>query len=213
VTPARLLTDVQYNNAVATLFGNKSRPLSDQIAATGDVYDNDASGLIASPRTAEALEETAQRVADEAFSSGAVKFACASGDDQASCANAFVEKEGLRVFRRPPSEGEAKLLTDLFSKLRSDPIEDSESDAAKGVLTAMLQMPGFLYQLALGEGSCHDAGIEREGKRLRLSQVFCELEGLGRELVAPRFLRWGVHLDGQCGQEHGSLGCSGLTGG
>ncbi len=152
-TPARLLTDVQYNNAVATLFGNTTRPLTEPIAATGELYDNDASGLIAGPRTTEALAETAEVVADEAFSSGAVSFSCASGEDEADCVSSFVEKQGLRVFRRPPTADETKLLTDLFTKLRSEPIEDSDTDAAKGLLAAMLQMPGFIYQVALGEGT------------------------------------------------------------
>ncbi len=153
ITPARLLTDVQYNNAVATLFGNTSRPLNEQISAHGDVYDNDASGLIASPRTAEALEEVALKVAQEAFSSGAVDFPCSSGEDEATCIESFIAKEGLRVFRRPPTADETQLLSGLYSELRAAPIEDSQDDAARGVLGAMLQMPGFLYQVALGEGA------------------------------------------------------------
>ena len=39
VTPARLLTDTQYNNAVAALFGDTSRPLTEQIQALGELYD------------------------------------------------------------------------------------------------------------------------------------------------------------------------------
>lgn len=151
VTPARLLTDIQYNNAVAALFGDESRPLGEQIRALGELYDNDSSALSASPRTVEIFEEVATRVSDRAFASGKVAFECASGESEDSCVTSYVDQLGLKVFRRPPTEEEKSVLTGLFTELRSDPIGDSAEDAAKGVLSAMLQMPGFLYQTELGE--------------------------------------------------------------
>jgi hypothetical protein len=151
ITPARLLTDIQYNNAVAALFGVGSAPLSAQIAAHGDVYDNDASGLTSSPRLVEAFEAAAAHVASEAFESGAVRFDCASGEET-TCIGEFISQNGLRIFRRPPSEDEVGILTRLFASLRAEPIEDTPEAAAEGVLTAMLQMPAFLFRTELGEG-------------------------------------------------------------
>lgn len=152
VTPARLLTDIQYNNAVADLFGVDSAPLTEQIASHGDVYDNDASGLTSSPRLVEAFEAAASKVASEAFGTGAVSFDC-STDDEASCIGDFIARHGVRIFRRPPTEDEVGILKRLFGALRSPPIEDTPEAAAEGVLTAMLQMPAFLYHTALGEGT------------------------------------------------------------
>jgi hypothetical protein len=151
VTPARLLTDLQYNNTVAALFGVHSAPLTEQVASHGDVYDNDASGLGSNPRLVEAFETAAVRVAAEAFQTGAVRFECPSADE-AACIGDFVERHGLRVFRRPPTAPELGLLVDLFHELRSPPIEDPPEAAAEGVLAAMLQMPAFLFHTALGSG-------------------------------------------------------------
>lgn len=152
VTPARLLTDLQYNNTVAALFGVGSAPLTEQVASHGDVYDNDASGLGSNPRLVEAFEAAAVRVASEAFESGAVGFECAEADEGA-CIGTFIEREGLRVFRRPPAPEEVASLVELFGALRAPPIEDPPEAAAQGVLTAMLQMPAFLFHTALGSGS------------------------------------------------------------
>ncbi len=157
-TPARLLTDVQYNNTVRDLFGIDSAPLTEQIASHGDVYDNDASGLSASGSLVEAFERTATTVAEEAFSAGAVEFTC-DGADEAACAGDFIDRVGLRVFRRPPTTEEKDALTSLFETLRSTPIEDSPEGAAEGVLTAMLQMPSFLYHIALGDSSGGEARL------------------------------------------------------
>lgn len=151
LTPARLLTDLQYNNAVADLFGIDSAPLTAQIASHGDVYDNDASGLTSNPHLVEAFETAAAQVASEAFRAGAVALDCAS-PDEAACIDAFIERQGLRIFRRPPTDDERAALTKLFDELRSPPIEDTPEEAAEGVLTAMLQMPGFLFHTAFGEG-------------------------------------------------------------
>src|SRR5690606_18629646 len=127
-------------------------PLTAQIASRGDVYDNDASGLTSSPHLIEAFETAATQVASEAFQRGAVTFDCTL-PDEATCIDAFIDRQGLRIFRRPPTADERAILTKLYNELRSPPIEDTPEQAAEGVLTAMLQMPGFLYHTAFGEGS------------------------------------------------------------
>jgi hypothetical protein len=160
VTPARLLTDTQYNKAVETLFGDTTRPLTEQVQAQGELYDNDSSALIANPRLVEAFEDAAVRVAARAFETGKAQFDCSEGEEESTCISTFIDELGLKVFRRPPSEQEKTLLGTVFTELRADDIGDSQEAAAEGVLAAMLQMPGFLYQTELGEGP---------GERSRLS--------------------------------------------
>ncbi len=145
-TPLRLLTRTQYNNTVADLFGIDSAPMRVNVEAGGDLFDTNAAGLNPTASATEHFEEIAPAIAAEAMGSGAITLAC----PDVSCVRTLVADLGRRMFRRPVTEDELGALVALYDTLRGADIGDTPEAAAEGVVTAMLQMPGFLYRAELG---------------------------------------------------------------
>lgn len=212
-TPLRLLTRTQYNNAIADLFGIDSAPMRVTVEATGDLYDNNAAGLNPTASATEHYEEIAPQIAAQAMASGVVALECPETD----CVRALVVREGRRIFRRPVDEAEVAALMGLYAELRGPGIGDTPAQAVEGLVTAMLQMPGFLYRVELGPEDAADGIVSLTGFEVasRLSFFLWNSTPPGElldaaeagELDAPEGVeRWaGWLLDHESGKARGAL--------
>lgn len=64
----------------------------------------------------------------------------------ADCLEAFSRGLGLRLFRRPLTEGEVERLLGLAEAIASGE-DSSDADVVPGLVQALLQMPAFLYRI------------------------------------------------------------------
>lgn len=146
---ARRLTVLEYGNTVEALLGVDVRPeateqLPPELRADG--FTNTSSGLITTLGHIEAYDALAslavQRLPDLA---GFVGQYTSCQDFSPACESEFVERLGLRAFRRPLSEDERDALVSVFAAAQD---EDETFAAGAGlVIQAMMQSPAFLYRL------------------------------------------------------------------
>jgi len=151
----RRLTHSQYNRTVRGLLGDQSQPANKfpkEDFVRGFKNQLEAQGI--SPLQAEAYGKAAERLAVGAFRGGdrlgLIPGEPASATD-AVCAAKFVRQFGLRAFRRPITDRETTLYTDLFQQESS-----RTSDFLAGariVVEAMLQSPHFLFRVEQGAGT------------------------------------------------------------
>ncbi|MFN7921444.1 MAG: DUF1592 domain-containing protein [Bryobacteraceae bacterium] len=121
-TVLRRLTHAQYDNTVADLLGDRTRP-SQQFPAEDyiDGFKNQYEGQSVSPILAEAYGSAAEKVA-----------ANWQGKDPGA---RFVADFGRRAFRRPLTAEESRRYANLY-----------KTGGAKLVIEAMLQSPAFLFR-------------------------------------------------------------------
>lgn len=151
----RRLTHSQYNNAVRDLLGELSRP-ADHFPPEDFIhgFKNQVHGQSTSPLLMEAYSAAAEKVARNAFRGGDQNqlVPCEpSGPADAACHRAFVEKFGLRAFRRPLRESEVERYADLA--LTAAESNDNFLAGPQIVVEAMLQSPHFLMRFEYGRGS------------------------------------------------------------
>jgi hypothetical protein len=145
VAPLRLLTHVQYDNSVADLLGDTTRP-SSTFPAENEVggYRNNVAANKANPRLVESVQSASEALAATAVATRLSTLApCAEGADLPSCGHAFIASFGTKIFRRPLTEAEAA----IFGKLFDDAVGQGYSKAVELTLRAMLQSPQFLYRV------------------------------------------------------------------
>jgi len=148
----RRLTHSQYNNTVKDLLGDQTLP-ANQFPQEDFVngFKNQVESQSVSPVLAEAYSTAAERLARNAFRGGDTNnlLPCRpSSPDDATCRSKFIRSFGLKAFRRPLTEVEARRYGDLFAaeaKRGGDFVR-----GAQAVIEAMLQAPGFLYRLEEG---------------------------------------------------------------
>jgi hypothetical protein len=148
----RRLTHSQFNNTVRDLLGDMTRP-ADHFPQEDYIngFTNQAEGQSISPLLAEAYTVAAERLAMNAFRRGDTNklIPCqpSSATDNA-CRDRFLRRFGLRAFRRPLTEEEARAYGDLF---REEAAAKRDFLAgAKLAVEAMLQSPSFLFHLEAG---------------------------------------------------------------
>jgi len=88
-------------------------------------------------------------------------MATATGD-QESCVKDFIEKFGLRAFRRPLLEKEKTDLLTLYRTLRADTTV-TMADGIGGLIKGMIQSPQFLYHWELTDAPKKDGMLVRYG--------------------------------------------------
>src|SRR5688500_9458767 len=146
LAPAALLTRAQYDNTVADLLGDTTRPSSvfppeNQV----DGFNNNIAAHQTNPLLVEKYLEAAEKLAAAGVGSALERIApCSAGSDQRQCGQAFVRSFGQRAFRRPLTPVELQIFDGLFDR------SFDASGYAFGVelvLTAMLQSPQFLYRV------------------------------------------------------------------
>jgi hypothetical protein len=140
----RRLTHSQYNNTVADLLGDRTRP-ANQFPPEDFVhgFTNQAQGQNMSPLMAEDYARAAAKLARGAERSGALGRLIPCQKAERGCGGTFVRSFGERAFRRPLTAAEAA----SFEKLLGPTFD------AQAVVEAMLQSPGFLFHTGTGSYS------------------------------------------------------------
>ena len=90
-------------------------------------------------------------------------LAATATGEQESCVNDFIEKFGLRAFRRPLLQKEKTDLLTLYRTLRALDASVTMSDAIGGLIKGMMQSPQFLYHWELAEPAQKDGLLVRYG--------------------------------------------------
>jgi len=159
----RRLTHSQYNNTVRDLLGDFSRP-ADRFPPEDFVngFKNQLRAQGMPPLLAEAYSAAAEKLALNAFRAGDVNglVPCkpASAGD-ARCRDQFVRAFGLRAFRRPLTDVEAKRYADLFRAQAATGGKSGQfPNGARAVVEAMLQSPKFLFHIESGPGRLRAEG-------------------------------------------------------
>jgi len=137
----RRLTHSQYNNTVADLLGDRTRPANrfpSEDVVNG--FTNQADGQNISPLMAEDYARAAAKLARDAARSGALTKLIPCDPKQAGCGATFVRTFGERAFRRPLTPREAA----SFERLLGPGFD------AQTVVEAMLQSPAFLLHTGSG---------------------------------------------------------------
>ncbi|MBV1861931.1 MAG: DUF1592 domain-containing protein, partial [Nannocystaceae bacterium] len=146
---ARRLTVLEYGNTVEALLGVDVRveaveQLPPELRADG--FTNTSSGLISTLGHIEAYDALAavaiERLPDLA---GFVGEYTSCQEFSPACENEFVERLGLRAFRRPLTEDERDALVSVFAAAQDE--DETFADGAGLVIQAMMQSPPFLYRL------------------------------------------------------------------
>lgn len=145
IAPLRLLTHVQYDNTVADLLGDTSRP-AQSFPAENEVqgYSNNVNANQVVPRLIEGFQAAAEALAARAVTGRLHQIApCAEGSDPTACGRAFVRDFGTKAFRRPLDEAEAVLFDRLFDAT----LPQGYAYAVELTLRAILQSPQFVYRV------------------------------------------------------------------
>ena len=144
--PLRRLTREQYDNTIRDLLSIEGHPslalaADEKLAA---FYSNSISPV--SRLSVEQYRDSAEDLAAAAVKSGLDELVgCTGAEQNAACADKFIQDFGRRVFRRPLTAEEAARYRGLF-----------EANLARGfgegirvVLQTLLQSPNFVYHLEL----------------------------------------------------------------
>jgi hypothetical protein len=145
VAPLRLLTHVQYDNSVADLLGDTTRP-SSSFPAENEVggYRNNVAANKANPRLVESFQTASESLAATAVATQLATLApCAEGADLATCGRSFIASFGTKAFRRPLTSAEAGIFAALFDAS----VGQGYAKAVELTLRALLQSPQFLYRV------------------------------------------------------------------
>ncbi len=143
--PIRLLTHVQYDNAVADLLGDTSAP-SSAFPAENEVagFRNNVAANKVNPRLVEAYQAAAETLALTAVTNDLAGLApCADTAGSEACGHDFVASFGERAFRRPLDTDEIGVFDRLFIAT----LPQGYAKAVELTLRAILQSPQFLYRV------------------------------------------------------------------
>jgi hypothetical protein len=144
--PLLRLTREQYDNSIRDLLSIEGHPslglaADEKLAA---FYSNSVSPV--SRLSVEQYRDAAEALAAAAVQDNLAPLVGCSGTDQnAACAERFIEAFGRRVFRRPLSAEEAASYRGLFDANQAR----SFADGVRVVVQTLLQSPNFIYHLEL----------------------------------------------------------------
>lgn len=145
-SPLRRLSVTEYRNTLADLLQLSPLPSFEISRDDGDMFDNQAAVLGPSPVLIDQYSQAA-------FSLGALiakdprkitGCAPASESEEADCGRTFVERFGLRAFRRPLSSAERDTAVAYLEKQRKD---IDFAAAIELTVAAFLQSAPFLYRI------------------------------------------------------------------
>jgi hypothetical protein len=148
----RRLTHSQYNNTLRDLLGDFTRP-ADQFPPEDYIngFTNQVEGQTVPPLLAEAYTAAAEKLAANAFRRGDTNklIPCKpAGPADAACRDRFIQRFGLRAFRRPLNPDEVKGYAALFTRAATG--QRDFIVGAKVIVEAMLQSPSFLFHIEDG---------------------------------------------------------------
>jgi hypothetical protein len=142
----RRLTREQYDNSIRDLLGSEGHPslglaADEKLAA---FFSNSISPV--SRLSVEQYRDAAEELAAAAVQAQLAKLAGCSGADQnAACADRFIQSIGRRAFRRPLSAEEAARYRGLFDANQARGF----GEGIRVVLQTLLQSSNFVYHLEL----------------------------------------------------------------
>ena len=145
----RLLSRGEYLSVAANLLGPKAHDLSDLVPEDVRIrgVDNPADAVSVTPGRLDGYAAFAEKAAAAADVSALAP--CPMGQSENDCAGTFVRQFGRRAFGRPLDDAEVARFTEVFRIGR----EGQDYPAGiRLVIETLLQSPGFLYALELGEG-------------------------------------------------------------
>ena len=155
-TPLRRLTINEYNNTVRDLLGGTMPALT-----TGSVavdLQSDVGFLQGAPITSSGDARNFLDVSEKLTAAAAARLAmlmpmgCAApaANAEQNCINTFIDQFGLRAFRRPLIAEEKTDLQALYTSLRAPAVGLNYVEAARALITAMIQSPYFMYRWEVG---------------------------------------------------------------
>ncbi len=143
-TVIRRLSNTEYNNTVAALLADATRPADSFLVDERRLgFDNIAAVQTISPVRAEQYMLAAEKLAKQA----PVTAACAATGD-AACAGQLLRELGQKAYRRPLNETEVTRLLGVYQLGRDSTGFEHGIQLA---LRAMLLSPSFLFRVELGE--------------------------------------------------------------
>jgi hypothetical protein len=165
--PLRRLTIAEFNNTVRDLLG------ADVPVITGEegfASDTEAwtrgfmkGSTVGSSNDARLYLELADKISTAGMAHIATLAPQGCGAPAAAaemdCAKQFIEKFGLRAYRRPLDTGEQKDLLDLYTKVRASDIGLTYPEAIRALIAGMLQSPMFSYRWELGTTAVKDGDL------------------------------------------------------
>ena len=145
----RRLSRTEYDNTLKALFGvsaSYAPTLVADVVVNG--FDNAARALTVSPLLADQLRKAAEEVA--ATVAAKPELACVG--DGATCARAYLQGSGSRVFRRPLSSAEVTRWLAVYQVGRDTAPSTAvaHQSGMELMLSGLLQSPAFLYRSELG---------------------------------------------------------------
>ena len=150
-SPIRRLTGWEYDNTVAALLGDTTRPSQTQgfPQEGGSGFDNNADVGTVTWLMANKYMLAAEDVADRAVQDLTGLLPCDPAANETACLDQFIDEFGSQAWRRPLDATERAQMQALFADTRADyPLEE----AVSLLLQAFLQSPNFLYRVELGVG-------------------------------------------------------------
>jgi len=153
VEPPRRLSLTEYKNTVRDLLGlttpvtTDDLPLDQQAGTSGFL----AGAAITSAPDARLLFDKSDSMTMAAMGNLAIQVPCIATPTAAdTCAKQFITTFGRRAFRRPLADEEVTRLMGLYTLQVGPTIGATFSEAIRGVVTAIIQSPNFLYRWELG---------------------------------------------------------------
>lgn len=142
-TPLRLLTRAEYGATVRDLLGADTHlTVNFPREPLAHGLDNDATLNQVTGSHLAAYLDAAEFLAHDTLSLRRQRlFSCDASD--ADCGDRFIERFGLKAFRRPLTSEEKDQLSSLFSSVNAT---DGFDNAVETTLQALLQSPQFLYR-------------------------------------------------------------------
>ena len=158
------LTADQYRNTIRDLFGDKiqvTTPLEVDTPIHG--FASIGSGEISiSPQAVEQYEVAAESIAAQLVNRESLRmqwFDCQGGQIEPFCLEDGLRALGLRVWRRPLTDGEVRDFVELHGVLAERFTEPFLP--LKFVITALFQSPYFLFRIEAGEEDPNAPGQRR----------------------------------------------------
>lgn len=168
----RRLTSREYDNAVADLLGDATHPAT-SFPADNRVgfFDNTATVQTVPVLLAEKYLETAVKLAEGISNVQSLVGCDVNGADANNCVSKFIERFGRRAYRRSLAPEE---LTSLLGIWTSTSAQSDAETGVRGVVTAILVSPHFLFRPELGAAPSSIAGA----KQLTPFELASRLAGL-----------------------------------
>jgi hypothetical protein len=168
----RLLSRVEYDNTIRDLLGDTTEPANafpaESTAETGFAKVQKIDEV-----NVGAYLDAADGVAGRATANLTALLRCdPAGAGEDACVRSFVVAFGKRAYRRPLSDAEVGEHMQLYrGKLRTE-LQLATADAVRGLVSAMLQSPYFLYRWELAwQTGARDGAVVRLGPYHLASQL------------------------------------------